>query len=125
MSREEQLQIDEPVQVEKEKSALTDLLTREQEENAQKAVEIVGLNQRLIDRQAKWDQHTCVTPMTDEPETTLKQLTKAVADLKVSEIETCSVRQQLKEAEAALATNQKVTTSLQREVDKLREETQA
>ena len=54
-----------------------------------------------------------MTPVSGEPRIALEQLTKALFDLKVLEDETCSVRQQLKDVEAALAANQKVTTSLQ------------
>ena len=46
-----------------------------------------------------------------------EQLSKALSDLKLSEDETRSVRQQLKETETALAANQKVMASLQREVE--------
>lgn len=122
--RGEHVQMDELAQMEREKSVLTDSLVKEQERNTKMVAEIMDLKQRLSDLQGKWDRHVCVALTSDEPGTTPKQLTKALSNLKVSENEARTARHRLKEMEAKLATNEKVVTALQAEVEKMKREKQ-
>ena len=77
------MQPEELAHVEKEKSALTDTLAWERDENAKIVEELATLRQRFTDLQAKWDTHVCVTPTPNTVYATSTRLTKALSDLQL------------------------------------------